>query len=152
MRKLVNFGAWTAVVLWSLLCWLGFGLIDVASGLASGSTGIVSEIAPGSESLARGLIDLADDVGEFLLFAIWIGVSLLILGGAWVLNQMIGGMSQPHVGGWTPNQQPPYVPMGDAPQSQSAASDVLGRLAQKGFGLKTNGTLKRLPGQDQWKA
>jgi hypothetical protein len=158
MRKLVNLGAWTCVVIWSLLCWIGFGLIDVATGLAAGSSGIVNEVLPGSEGLTQGLVNLADDLGEFILFALWIGVSLLILGGAWVLNQVIGGMGQPRIGtpgmgGWNPTQQPPpYVPMGNEPPTAQEANSVLDRLAQKGFGPKTVGTLKRLPGQDQWKA
>lgn len=153
MDKLISFGAWTAVVIWSLLCWAAFGLIDVASGLANGSSNIVTSIVPGTESLVRGLIDLADNVGEALLFLTWIGVSLLILGGAWVAKQFIGGLSKPRLEEWNGGPQPPpYAPMGTTDSVPDPAANVFDRLAQKGFGPKTMGTLKRQPGKDHWKA
>ena len=54
MAKLIWFGAWATVVIWSLLCWAAFGLIDVASGLATGSSNIFTQLIPGSESLVVG--------------------------------------------------------------------------------------------------
>jgi len=150
MNKLISFGAWAAVLLWSLLCWAAFGLIDVASGLANGTSSIVTNVVPGTESLARGLIDLADDVGELLLFLTWIGVSVLILGGAWVAKRVIGGLGQPRLDQWTGAPQPPPYAAGN--KTNAPVASVLDRLAQKGFGPKTVGTLKRQPGQDHWKA
>jgi hypothetical protein len=156
MAKVVWVCAWIAVAIWSLLCWLAFGLIDVASGLASGSSGMLSELLPGSESLLRGLVDLADDVGEFLLFLIWVGVSGLILGGAWVVGQFLGGPRA--TPGWSGVHRPDAfdqpllgadTAMG-ARRSQSAMVDAA--LKRFGVGGGKIGSLKRLPGQDHWRA
>jgi hypothetical protein len=116
----------------------------VAAGLATGSSGIITELLPGSESLVRTLIDLADDIGEALLVLAWIGVSLLILGGAWLTNRMIGAWRGPRLEQW-PGAAAPQPPPG-------GAGNVFARLAQKGFGAKRIGTLKRLPGQDHWRS
>lgn len=153
MAKLIWFGAWTSIVIWSLLCWAAFGLIDVASGLATGTSSIVTNVVPGTESLVRGLIDLADDVGELLLFLMWGGVSGLIFAGAWVLERALG-TSTPRLYSGVP---PPYASMGAepphyAPQQQASAANseaarAIERLSQRGVK-----TLKRLPGQDKWQA
>ncbi|MDX2144051.1 MAG: hypothetical protein SFV19_11895 [Rhodospirillaceae bacterium] len=145
MAKLVWMCAWIAVVVWSLLCWAAFGLIDVASGLATGSSGMFSEILPGSEPRVRGLADLADDVGEVLLFITWIGVGAMILGGAWLFAQFTGG-ARVKLTAWPDTH--------DAPADTRRSHTDMVDAAMKRFGRSAADirTLKRVPGQDQWRA
>jgi|GEM_PF-6534713 len=91
MSTLITWGVWTTAIVWSLLCWAALGLIDLASGLASGSTGTISDVLPMSESFARSLIDLADDLGEVFVVLVWLGGVVLILGGGALVKRFIAG-------------------------------------------------------------
>lgn len=150
MKKFIWICASVGILIWSLLCWAAFGLIDVASNLATGSSEVFTSLVPGTESLLRGLINLADDVGEVLLFGLWAGVSGLVFAGAWVLDRIIVPKA-PRLFSTPP---PPYAPMNTAynpaphhAPSQQTAAQVLDRLKQRGMK-----NLKRDPGQDHWRA
>lgn len=150
MSKLIWFGAWTCIVIWSLLCWAAFGLIDVASGLATGSSNIFTSLVPGSETLVRGLIDIADDVGELLLFLMWGGVSGLIFASAWFTERVLA----PGAKHLLSDMPPSYAPMGAGPQptardmhAHRAAAQAFDRLGDRGVKK-----LRRTPGKDEWRA
>jgi hypothetical protein len=150
MKKFIWICAGVGFFIWSLLCWAAFGLIDVASNLATGTSDVFTPLVPGTESLVRGLINLADDVGELLLFVLWGGVGGVIFAGAWILDRILVPQA-PRLFSAPP---PPYAPMDAdahsapyrAPSPQTGAQ-VLDRLRQRGVR-----NLKRDPGKDHWRA
>jgi hypothetical protein len=111
---------------------------------------MLSELLPGSDTLLRGLVDLADDVGEVLLFLTWIAVSAAILGCAWLVAQVFGGPRPPtHAGAWSDAYQRPETPVDASTPHGDLVDAAMRRL---GRGAPKVGTLKRLPGQDYWRA
>jgi hypothetical protein len=122
----------------------------VASSLATGSSDLVTSLVPGIAALARGLIDLVDDVGELLLFVLWGAVSAMIFGCAWIMDRIFTPATQRLF----TSPPPPYAPTNTEfdpalhpENAQQTAARVFDRLRQRGIG-----NLKRDPGKDHWRA
>lgn len=145
MTNLIWFSAWFCVFIWSLICWAAFGLVDMTSALATGSSGIVTSIVPGSESLVRMVIGLADDVGEGLIFVLWLGGIAFALGGAWLITGVLGTIRLSPSAPPTPFPDQATTPWPTSPPPPvSRAEDVLGRLAQRGIRAPSTPEPKRL--------
>ncbi|MBM3515348.1 MAG: hypothetical protein FJX59_16785 [Alphaproteobacteria bacterium] len=134
MRSIIWFCAWACAIIWSLLCWAAFGLVDVTAALAEGSSSIITAIVPGSEALLRMLIGLADDVGEGLIFVMWLAGCGFALGGAWLVSQVLGALGPaPMARDWSqPDPRDIEPPPRPIPLPGSTANDVLDRLARRG--------------------
>ncbi len=134
MANLVWICTWIAMAIWSLMCWAAFGLIDVASGLAVGSSSLITSLVPGAETLVSGLIGLADDIGEAILFVVWLGVSGTMLGAAWLFGQFFRGSPSRPPPDWTDTRGALTAPTIDAAEfTSNRRPDALDRLAKRGI-------------------
>lgn len=149
MKTFIWICAGLCFLIWSLMCWAAYGLIDVASSFANGTSDVFTSLVPGIEPLLRWTIDLVDDVGELFLFVLWGAVSGLILIGAWISERILtpatqGFLKPPPLYAPTDTEYYPDASRGDAEEITARTFERLSRRGVK--------NLKRDPGQDHWRA
>jgi hypothetical protein len=89
VRRLLWFGAWTAVAIWSLFALLAYNLLDFAGGVAMRHADAFSTDPQTVEWIWR-VFSWMHGLSTSIALVVWGVVSLAILSVPWFLDRMIG--------------------------------------------------------------
>jgi hypothetical protein len=89
MRRLLWFGAWTAVAIWSLFALLTYNVLDFAGGLAMRNADAFSSDPETVEWIWR-VFSWIHGLSTSIALVVWGVVSLAILAVPWFLDRVIG--------------------------------------------------------------
>jgi hypothetical protein len=94
MRTLVWMLAWASVALWSLVAWMGHGLVGFAGDVVADNAD-VAPVTPEGVELLSGLVDWIAWAGQGAVVAVWAIGALAILAAAAVVVRLLGGRGTP---------------------------------------------------------
>jgi hypothetical protein len=87
MRMLINVLAGAALLLWSLLCWLAYGLGDVLEDwLAANASFIAGDALIGG--LIQTLLNAGQGLGLIVVLGVWLVGAAMILIPTWLLKRL----------------------------------------------------------------
>lgn len=89
MRRILWFGAWTAVAIWSLFALLAYNLLDFAGGVAMRNADALSTDPETVEWIWR-VFSWMRGLSTSIALVVWGVVSLAILSVPWFLDRVIG--------------------------------------------------------------
>ncbi len=82
--------AFVAIAVWSLIAWVGHGLLDWTSDLAADNADKVSSVPEVVEWLSWGLRSLGN-ASEIIVLIVWAVGSILIIAAAGLANRLLAG-------------------------------------------------------------
>ena len=97
MRRLLWFGAWSAVAIWSLFALVAYNLLDFAGGMAMRNADAFSSDPQTVEWIWR-VFSWMRGLSTSIALVVWGVVSLAILSVPWFLDRVIGRSGTIHSG------------------------------------------------------